>query len=459
MIYFVTRNTGINAIELSQKKRLSLFKDMNQSAKIVETKYSSKHDPNVINIFDYFLKSRLFVHHDLKDILKQTFGNNSFSQRQITSDRTYYYSNSGVTVKTRGNQVEQIDFLSRGFLSKIDVYQNNSLSHSILYDSHGSPKKTIYYDASGNPTIELSSKYILLNYQKTQYKFQSYYEFVAFFLSNLMKSKDIMVIDRASLRMASFLRPGLNVYFYVHSMFNAKSNYESIESLKKIIADTRLKGLICSTQRQREDLEKYVGLSPDQVYCIPATYKDEVAKVSWSQRDKNKIICVARISREKRIEETILAFSKINEALPKTYLEIYGYVNDQKYKQELEILISALALTGKVKFKDFVENLDPIYDNAVLQLVTSRSEGLSMTLVEGQSHGLPAISYDIDYGPRTILPRELLTKEDHEEMAKLAINLLKDPERMRRISREAQRAKAYGRKEVEQSWKSLIERK
>ena len=82
-----------------------------------------------------------------------------------------------------------------------------------------------------------------------------------------------------------------------------------------------------------------------------------------------------------------------------------------------------------------------------------------MTLVEGQSHGLPAISYDIDYGPRTILPNELLTKEDHEEMAQLAIDLLKDPARMRRISREAQRSKAYRREEVAQSWKLLIEGK
>lgn len=458
MIYFVTRNTGINAIELSQIKRLSLFKDMNQPAKIVETKYSSKHDPNVINIFDYFLKSRSSIPHDLKDILKTTFGNNGFSQRQITNDITYY-SNSGVTVKTRENQVEQIDFLSRGFLSKIDVYQNNRLSHSILYDNQGSPKKTVYYDVNGTPTIELSNKYILLNYQGVKYKFQSYYEFAAFFLSNLMKPKDIMVIDRASLAMVSFLRQGMNTYFYIHSMFSDKSNHESIEILKKLIADARLKGLICSTQKQKEDLVKYVGLSQSQVYCIPATYKDNVATVSWNQRDKNRIICVARISREKRIEETILAFSKINKALPQTYLEIYGYVNNQKYKQELETLIGALALKGKVKFKDFVENLNPIYDNAVLQLVTSKSEGLSMTLIEGQSHGLPAISYNVDYGPRTILPRGLLTKEDHEKMAQLAIRLLKDPARMQRISSKAQRSKAYRREEVEQSWKALIEGK
>ena len=421
MIYFVTRNTGINAIELSQKKRLSLFKDMNQPAKIVETKYSSKHDPNVINIFDYFLKSRLSIHQDLKDILKKTFGNNGFSQRQITQDRTYYYSNSGVTVKTKENQVEQIDFLSHGFLSKADVYQNNTLSYSILYDDLGSPKKTVYYDVSGTPTIELSSKYILVNYQGAKYKFQNYYEFAAFFLNDLMELKDIMILDRASLEMASFLRQGMNTYFYVHAMCNEKNDHESISFLKKIIADSRIKGFICSTQKQKEDLKKYVGLSPDQVYCIPTTYKDEVANIPWNQRDKNRIICVARISREKRIEETILAFSMINEALPKTYLEIYGYVNDHKYKKELETLISVLKLKGKVEFKDFVENLDPIYDNAALQLVTSESEGLSMTLVEGQSHGLPAISYDIDYGPKAILPRELLTKEDHEEMAKLPV--------------------------------------
>lgn len=455
MIYFVTETLGINAIELSQKKRLVLFSKMNFPAKIIETslKYHQNDDSNVINIFDFYLKRSVKAKQNFDVALKEIFGNEKFQSYQVAKDMINYHSKSGIVVKTQQQLISQVDCYEHGKLSKSNVYDSNVLSYQIRYDYAGNPIKRIYFDYQGKKKLVFYSEKVELYVNNKKIEFQTKFDFIAYFLSNLMKTNDVMIIDRLKSKIINKLPSNLNIFWFVHSDL---SNSEKIR-IQNLLKNHKIKGLICSTKLQQQLLQKQLKLTHNQVYVIPVTYKsDSIQKVPFSSRDKNRLICVARISREKRLEDLIDTFAIINSKYPKSYLEIYGYVNDQNYLKELKEQIRNLNLEEKVHFKGFVEDLSPIYDNAILQIVTSVSEGLSMTLVEGQSRGLPAISYNIDFGPKEILDAELLTSENSHKLADLAIKLLANQNKLKEISDDAYQNKNYSLNRIISNWKDFL---
>ena len=58
--------------------------------------------------------------------------------------------------------------------------------------------------------------------------------------------------------------------------------------------------------------------------------------------------------------------------------------------------------------KRIYSDLSQEYNNAYLSIVTSNMEGFSLALLEGQSFGVPTISYDIKYGPNELVKMRLM---------------------------------------------------
>ena len=71
------------------------------------------------------------------------------------------------------------------------------------------------------------------------------------------------------------------------------------------------------------------------------------------------------------------------------------------------------------------------YNNAYLSIVTSNMEGFSLALLEGQSFGVPTISYDIKYGPNELVKNEvngyLIPKNNEEILLQKVRYLLTHP--------------------------------
>ena len=60
-------------------------------------------------------------------------------------------------------------------------------------------------------------------------------------------------------------------------------------------------------------------------------------------------------------------------------------------------------LENHIILMDFDSNISSLYKKASIYLMTSRSEGLSMVLIEAKYFHLPSVSYDISYGPGEII--------------------------------------------------------
>lgn len=78
-------------------------------------------------------------------------------------------------------------------------------------------------------------------------------------------------------------------------------------------------------------------------------------------------------------------------------------VGEGEKREYLEQFIRENALEGRIVLTGSVTDVSQYYEQARIYVLTSRSEGLPMCLLEAKSHGLPCVSFDIRTGPNEII--------------------------------------------------------
>lgn len=116
------------------------------------------------------------------------------------------------------------------------------------------------------------------------------------------------------------------------------------------------------------------------------------------------LLAVGRLDRQKGFDLLISAFSQLVEECSEWRLVILGE-GDQR--PELEAQVQAAELGDQIWMPGAVGNVKDWYEAADLYVMSSRFEGFPNTLVEAMAHGLPAISFDCDTGPRDIIRPEI----------------------------------------------------
>ena len=116
--------------------------------------------------------------------------------------------------------------------------------------------------------------------------------------------------------------------------------------------------------------------------------------------NSKKVIIVARHSYEKGLDRLFQIWKKVSVSNPDWVLEIYGKKSEVI---DLQMLANKLNISSSVSFfepqKDIVER----YLDASIYVMTSRSEGFPMVLIEAMSCGLPVVAFDCPIGPRAII--------------------------------------------------------
>ena len=117
--------------------------------------------------------------------------------------------------------------------------------------------------------------------------------------------------------------------------------------------------------------------------------------------DSNTVIAVGRYTHQKGLERLIQAWSLIpNKEGWKLRL-----VGDGEQRPELEQLIKELGLTDSVVLGRAESDMAAVYSGASVLALSSRYEGLPMALLEAQTFGVPAVSFDCKCGPKEIITR------------------------------------------------------
>jgi glycosyltransferase involved in cell wall biosynthesis len=171
------------------------------------------------------------------------------------------------------------------------------------------------------------------------------------------------------------------------------------------------------------------------------------------------LLAVGRLSEEKGFERLLEACSGLMKKYPEWDLVILG---EGPLRPELERQVTAAQLGGRVFLPGRVGNLAQWYERADLYVMSSRYEGFGNTLAEALVHGLPAVSFDCDTGPRDIIRHEidglLVPPGDVACLAAALDRLMGDADLRRKFAaRAAEARERFSIERIAGKWEALFD--
>lgn len=137
----------------------------------------------------------------------------------------------------------------------------------------------------------------------------------------------------------------------------------------------------------------------------------------------------ARIEEIKNIPMMLRAFQHVLDEIPDTCLLIAGKGSKE---QELKSYAEELGISQKVKFVGLRNDLWEIYQIMEIFLLSSFTEGISVTLLEAMASGVPAVVTDVGGNSEVVVDEVtgcLVPLNDDGAMAKSIVELLKNREK------------------------------
>lgn len=208
------------------------------------------------------------------------------------------------------------------------------------------------------------------------------------------------------------------------------------------------KAVIAISEQVCDHLVNDFGCPENRVFVV--LHGLEEKKEIWSEKqkqDRRKILhlksgvvigMVARLSDVKGQDILIKAMAKVVERFKDVNLVLVG---EGKFKDTLIALVKELSLSANVFFLPIIndqENILPLFDIFVMP---SRQEGLGLSVMEAQAHGLPVIASDVGGLPTLVHDGKtgiLFPKEDTDKLAKAIIRLIENPAKRNELGKAGQ---------------------
>jgi len=155
------------------------------------------------------------------------------------------------------------------------------------------------------------------------------------------------------------------------------------------------------------------------------------------------VVAVARLSPEKDLSNLVRAVAIAAREDPDLRVEVAG---DGPCRGELAQLVDELRLQERVSFLGEVRDVQALLARGTIFVLPSRSEGISLTLLEAMACGLPVVATRVGGNPEVVLDGQtglLVSPGDPAALAQAILCMRRDLERGLRMGRA-------GRQRVEQ---------
>ena len=213
------------------------------------------------------------------------------------------------------------------------------------------------------------------------------------------------------------------------------------------------------TEQQRNAI-KARGIDVSNTRIIPSSLPAKAYTASSGRdRDESAGIVVATLSALKQVDHAVHAIRRAQRDGIGVTLTICG---DGVERESLETLIEGLSLSDTVKLLGQVDDVPQRLTASSLSLITSTSEGLSLSILESMAAGCIPISYDISFGPRDIITHGvngyIVPADDIDSLAQQIGKFLALPEAEKDQMRQAaaERAMDYSPEKNTQRWTDAL---
>lgn len=205
--------------------------------------------------------------------------------------------------------------------------------------------------------------------------------------------------------------------------------------------------VICVSHAVKEATVRKEALSPEKVVVVengvtlPSDIhvRDPEARERLGAMPENILIgMVANLNRRvKAVDQFLEAMPSIVARVPEARFVIVG---DGGLRPELESQARNLGLADRLTFTGQLSDVSPVYRAIDLSVLTSLSEGLSITLLESMAYGLPVVVTAVGGNVDVVVDEEtgrLVPPSSPDQFADAVVELCRDPEARHRMGQAA----------------------
>ena len=214
--------------------------------------------------------------------------------------------------------------------------------------------------------------------------------------------------------------------------------------------------IVTLTEQDRQNYSEKLGVT-HKVTCIyNPIQSDEMYPYNVTSK---QILSVGRLTYQKGFD---LLCEVAKEVLHKHPCWTWIIVGEGEDRELIERKIKEYHLENRLILTGNQKEVGPYYQNSSLYVMTSRYEGLPMTLLEAKSYQLPIISFNCQTGPADLILDNkngyLIEQGNVAIMAEKIINLLDNESLRQQFSSQALvDIKKFGIDEVMSKWNHLLE--
>jgi glycosyltransferase involved in cell wall biosynthesis len=233
--------------------------------------------------------------------------------------------------------------------------------------------------------------------------------------------------------------------------------YEGFEPLRKRLRffSRFLDGVSAVSEKVAERHREFLGWNrpiPVIANGVPAAAADEGARQRvrgelGCSGEKHLFIAVGNPRPEKGFEDLVEAAALLGAETDRFLVAIAGTLNDSGYCRDLTARLQQLNLGGRCRFLGFRQDTAALYAAADSLVLSSRSEGLPMVILEAMTAGLPVIATRVGGIPDAVGDCALLVEaRDPRRLAGAMLEMMRNPEKRRALAAagEIRAAKHYG---------------
>jgi glycosyltransferase involved in cell wall biosynthesis len=210
------------------------------------------------------------------------------------------------------------------------------------------------------------------------------------------------------------------------------------------LASRRLDGIVSVNRALAAWSTRHLAVDPERIWYVPNFIVRAPAAPPGGQgpllpgRDGGRVVCVANLREQKDHRTLFEAMAQVVRACPDAHLLLVGG-GDASYEASLRRLSAAMALDSHITFLGVRDDVAGILAGCDLGVLSSRSEGFPLALVEYGAAALATISTDVgecaevlDGGRAGVL----VPAADSGALAHALVSLLSDGARRAHLGRQ-----------------------
>lgn len=275
---------------------------------------------------------------------------------------------------------------------------------------------------------------------------------------NITEDVSVLALHDSSLKYVEGASLGLNI-----RIISCERNNPYVKGTGVLSRIKAVFPYLCSSFSifQTYDARKYYSIIPDK-RCAVIPNPITPVSIRWNgDIDSMKLISVCRLHNQKNLPMTVDVIDILKNKYPDIHLDIYG---EGPLENELKELIRKRKLDKNISLRGVTDNVVEKLANSSVYISTSDFEGISNSMLEAMSVGMPIVCTDCPIGGAALMLSDgaglLSGVGDAESVARNVDSVLTNKDYAKELALRAyEKSQLYSPEKIAEQWLETMKRK